>query len=243
MKRLLYIAHRVPYPPDKGERVRAFHEIQALSGHFRVTLAALADANSDLNAAPPLAELCEKVIIAPAGGKLGLLRGALGMLKGKSVTEGYFHSSDMRLRLQGEAAREPFDIVLAYCSSVLPMALDIPAPACLIDLVDVDSAKWSSYADNAGWAKRWLFRREARAVRRLEQTAVDRCDAVLLVSDAESAALGPGGDNVTAVANGVDCDFFRPDAVRPLGGTDWMRLFFISWEIIRIPSFSKYANA
>ena len=31
MKRLLYIAHRVPYPPDKGERVRAYQQLKALA--------------------------------------------------------------------------------------------------------------------------------------------------------------------------------------------------------------------
>ncbi len=92
MKRVLFIAHRVPYPPDKGERLRAFHELRALAGQFRLTLAALAHGGQDLAAAGPLGQYCEKVLVAPAGGKAGLLRGAAGLLAGRSVTEGYFAS-------------------------------------------------------------------------------------------------------------------------------------------------------
>ena len=65
MKRLLYIAHRVPYPPDKGERVRAFNEVEALPEHFRITLAALAHGRSDRQAANALTQWC-KGVVSPA---------------------------------------------------------------------------------------------------------------------------------------------------------------------------------
>jgi hypothetical protein len=70
MKRLLFIAHRVPYPPDKGERVRAFHELKALAEHFRVTVAALTHTRDDEKAAAELPRWCEKVITGRAGGRL-----------------------------------------------------------------------------------------------------------------------------------------------------------------------------
>jgi len=213
MRRLLYIAHRVPYPPDKGERVRAFHEIQALAGAFRITLAYLSHDPSDRQAAGPLGSWCEKVLLAPAGGKLGLVRGAIGLLCGRSVTEGYFHSTRLGRLLAEEARREPFDLVFAYCSSVLPLALSVPAKARVIDLMDVDSAKWAAYAENAAWPKNRLYRMEARAVGELEQQAVERCDAVFLVSDAEARALPDPKGKALGVGNGVDCEYFRPEAV------------------------------
>ena len=215
MKRLLYIAHRVPYPPDKGERVRAFHEIKTLSEHFRITLAALAHSKEDREAVASLREWCHRVLVASAGGRLGLVRGALSLLAGGSITKGYFHSRHLRKLIAAEAAREPFDLVMGYSSSTLPYVLAAPAPARVIDLVDVDSAKWFSYADAARWPKRWLYRREAAGVRHLERQAVEHCDAVLLVSQAESAALGCSSDKVVAVGNGVDTACFAPDAVPP----------------------------
>lgn len=210
MKRLLFIAHRVPYPPDKGERVRAFNEIKALATAFRVTLAALEHGPDDGEAAAQLKRWCEKVITAPAGGKAGLVRGAVNLVMGKSATEGFFWSGRLLRALLQEADREPFDLVLAYSSSTLPYALAVPAGARAIDLIDVDSAKWASYADASRWPTRWVYRREERAVRRLEQQALEQCDAVALVSEAEVRLLDGGSRKVIAVGNGVDTEYFKP---------------------------------
>jgi len=210
MKRLLFIAHRVPYPPDKGERVRAFHEIVALAEHFSITLAALAHSDGDVVAASELGRWCEKVLTGRAGGRVGLVRGALSAAVGRSVTEGFFQDKRLMRALVEEAGKERFDIVFGYSSSTLPYVLAIPAKARVMDLVDVDSAKWDAYAQAAHGPKRWLFRREARGVRALEQLAVARCDAVFLVSKAEAEALGTASGKVMAVGNGVDTDYFAP---------------------------------
>ena len=220
LNRLLFIAHRVPYPPDKGERVRAFHEIRALAERYRVTLAAPTRSRQEADAAGAMQEFCEAVITAPAGRIAGLARGAVRLLAGGCVTEGYFYSRHLVRRLAAEARREPFDLVMGYCSSTLPYVLAIPAAARLMDLVDVDSAKWSAYADRARWPRRWLYTREAAGVGRLERQSAERCDAVLLVSDAEAdllrRAVGAAfALRVRGLSNGVDTDTFRPGAVEP----------------------------
>jgi len=219
MKRMLFIAHRMPYPPDKGERVRAFHELKALSRHFRITLASLACGDPDACAAAELRECCEKVITGSAGGNLGLLRGALSLCAGNSVTEGYFRDRGLLRTLLEETQREPFDLVFAYSSSTLPYALTVPARARVMDLVDIDSAKWTGYAQAAWWPKSILYRMEARGVGALERRAVEKCDAVLLVSEAEVAALRLTSGKVTAIGNGVDTDFFKPDGSVPQQAT------------------------
>lgn len=190
--------------------MRAFHEIVALAEHFSITLAALAHSDSDVAAASELGRWCERVLTGCAGGRLGFVRGALSAAAGRSVTEGFFQDKRLMRALVEEAGKERFDIVFGYSSSTLPYVLAIPAKARVMDLVDVDSAKWSAYADAASWPKRWLYAREARGVRALERMAVERCDAVLLVSRAEAAALGAASGKVMAVGNGVDTDYFAP---------------------------------
>ncbi|MHC4986561.1 MAG: TIGR03087 family PEP-CTERM/XrtA system glycosyltransferase, partial [Planctomycetota bacterium] len=92
MKRLLYIAHRLPYPPNKGERVRAFRQIVTLSDVFEVTVAAAYHRSSAKGRAKELKRWCGDVLLAPAGGSRPL-RGMLSLLAGKSLTEGYFHNA------------------------------------------------------------------------------------------------------------------------------------------------------
>jgi sugar transferase (PEP-CTERM/EpsH1 system associated) len=210
MKRLLFLVHRMPYPPNKGERVRAFHELKALSKHYRVTLATLAHTKQDLEAVAAVRQWCHKVLIARVGRKRGLLRGVLGILGGDSVTEGFFHSPRLEKKLHRESRRQPFDIALGYSSSMFPYVLKIPATCRILDLVDVDSAKWLAYADDASGPKRWLYQREAKAVCKLEQDAIVDCDAVLLVSQPEANLLGHFPDKVHILNNGVDTEFFSP---------------------------------
>jgi len=216
MRRVLFISHRLPYPPDKGERIRAFHEIRALAREYRVTAAALVQSSSQRQAAAGLKRLCEQIILAGVGGRTGLLRGALSMAAGRSVTEGFFQSGSLRRALLAAAEREPFDLAIAYSSSVVPTALQVPARAYLADLVDADSAKWTEYADASPWPASWLYRREANAVRALEEMAVRRCDAVTVVSRAEAVHLSLQNEKVSVLPNGVDLNYFAPAEGRDL---------------------------
>ena len=116
--------------------------------------------------------------------------------------------------ISGWAQQTRFDVVVAYCSSMVPY-LQMPElkkiPA-IVDLVDVDSQKWFDYAQTAGWPLRSVFLLEGRRLRRLETTAVGRAHVVTLVSEAEADLLreiAPDSE-VRAIANGVDLDHFVP---------------------------------
>ena len=211
MKRLLYIAHRVPYPPDKGERVRAFHEIKALSQHFRITLATLTHSEKDRQAAQCLRQWCKRIILARAGGNWGLVRGLLTMATGRSVTEGYFHSWSLARQLIKVCKQKEFHLAMGYSSSTLEYLLRVPVSHRVMDFIDVDSAKWFAYAEEARWPKSWLYHRESRAVRQLEQDAIVNCDTVWVVSQTESEELGAYAKKISVLSNGVDTDYFVPN--------------------------------
>jgi polysaccharide biosynthesis protein PslH len=211
---VLYIAHRVPYPPDKGERLRAFHQIKALAGHYEVTVAALAHSRQDLAAAEGLRALVGQVIVGRAGGLAGLARGAVSLLAGRSLTEGYFHSRSLLRQVESAARQAPFDLAIGYSSGVLPALLAANARARIMDLIDVDSVKWADYARAAGLLRGRLYRLESRRVARLEKLALERCDTMLLTSPQEAALLAKSGADagkIVPVGNGVDLEYFRPD--------------------------------
>ncbi len=224
MARILYIAHRVPYPPNKGERLRAYHQIKALAAHHEVIVAALAHHKQDLTAAAGLRGLTAQVFVAPAGGTRGRIRGALCLLRGRSATEGYFQSPDLLGRIQHAARGKEFDLAIGYSSGVLPTLLAAPAKARVMDLIDVDSAKWADYA-RAACLRAPLYRLESRRVAALEQLALERCERILLTSPQEAALLPTcrNRHKVLPVGNGVDTDFFRSDAV---GGGDGKTIVF-----------------
>jgi len=209
VKKLLYISHRPAYPPDKGERVRAYHQIRELTRRFEVTLATLGHGPADGADLGPLPTWCQHVVVAPAAGKAGVVLHPWRLARGASLTELWFSSRTMTAALTDLCRQTPFDIVVGYCSSVLPYMQAVHAPVRVLDLVDIDSAKWSSYAQAARGPMRWLYRRESTAVAALERQALSSCQAVLVTSDSEAALLPPAG-NVHVVGNGVDSDYFSP---------------------------------
>lgn len=210
MKRLLFIAHRMPFPPDKGERVRAYHQLRVLARSFDITLAAQAAADDPEAVRAGLKDFTSDVLFGDAGGAKGLVYGGASLLAGGCVTRKYFHSGKLARQIRTLAADKTFDVVFGYSSSTLDLILSVPARARIMDLVDVDSLKWRAYAKASLPPKRWLYAAEARGVKRLEDDAIAKCDAVLLVSEAEAAALASEGGNVHAVGNGVDLEFFAP---------------------------------
>ncbi len=206
--------------------MRAFHEIKALSKDFHITLAALTHRPADAQAAAPLRQWCREIILAPAGGTRGRARAGLSLLRGRSATEGYFHNPTLGRKIADSAKRQPFDLAFAYCTSVLPVCLDVPARAHVIDFVDADSSKWQAYAQDSPWPKSWLYRAEARAVRKLEQLAIQRCQAVFITSQTEIEMLGAQNPHIHAVGHGVDTDYFAPDANLPQPKADDPSLVF-----------------
>jgi len=191
LKKLLYISHRPAWPPDKGERVRAFHQIRQLSKSFEVTLAMLRHGPNEGLELGPLPTWCKCVLVEPAAGPVvGALRHPLRLMRGASGTEVSFTSRSMDAALADLCRENRFDVVMGYCSSVWPYVRNVPAPARVVDLVDIDSAKWRSYADDARGPMRWLYNREAAAVAKLERDILARCQAVLVTSDVEADLLG-----------------------------------------------------
>jgi sugar transferase (PEP-CTERM/EpsH1 system associated) len=228
MKRLLFISHRVPYPPDKGERIRSFHELRALAEHFHVTLASPSRNESETQAAEALRTWCETILIAPTTRRRALMRSAWAMLRGRSATEGFYRSDRLLRMILAEAARKPFDLTLVCSSAMTPCLWQIPCPARVTDLVDVDSAKWAAYARDTSGPRRWFFSRESDQVASLEQEACRLSDAVVVVTGSEAVLLGNARgrrcplpmtremrDKIKVVGNGVDCDYFDLSTVEP----------------------------
>ena len=208
--RILYLCHRVPYPPDKGEKIRAFHQIRALASRHKVTLLSLAD--GPLPNLAPLEAMCERVEVFPVNRSAGYLRAALGGLRPRPFSLSFFQSKELANRVRELARREHFDVTVVYCSAMAPYAELAPDVPAVLDMVDVDSAKWAQYARFAPLPLRPVYALEARRLRRYEASLASRFQRVLLATGNETRlykANAPTARAATAL-NGVDVDFFQP---------------------------------
>lgn len=223
---VLYLVHRLPYPPDKGDRIRAYHLIRFLSERARVHVACLADEPFDDRALAPLRSACAELSIVSMGPWRRRL-GALGsLLAGRTASEGAFDAHGLRTIVRQWVARTRFQSVLLSSSSMVPYLTEVGAVPAVVDLVDVDSEKWLEYAKADRGPRRWLHGTEGGRLRRLEAELPERVRAVTVVSAAEAVLLKSfcrRPENVHVVANGVDLEYFRPQ--EKVGGTEPSCLF------------------
>lgn len=214
--RVLLLAHRVPFPPDRGDRIRCWRLLLALAEQADVSLAATADEPVSPASQEQLAQVCQQVFLPRLQRLPRLCRGVMSLGSGRSVSEGMFFSPTLAKTVAAWHAEQPFDAVIVYCSSMFPYVAgpEWSQTPVFVDLIDVDSQKWMDYAVQASTFKRWLYRREARAVRQLEARIAATADAIALTTPGEAAVLQSHLPDAqpTVMTNGVDLCHFQPAA-------------------------------
>ncbi len=215
MPDLLFLSQRLPFPPAKGEKIRAYHELIHFARHYNVHLGCLADDPADLDHAASLKPFCRDIHVAPLNPRRARITCLTGLLTHEGLSVTYFRDRGLAgwVRRVIETVRPA--VTFVYSSNMAPYVLDLPRPGRLIaDLVDVDSAKWHAMADAERGPMRMVYRREWRLIAALEARIVRDADVSVLVSDAEAAMLSrlvPGGSGrIKAVSNGVDHRYFDP---------------------------------
>jgi sugar transferase (PEP-CTERM/EpsH1 system associated) len=219
MANILYLVHRMPYPPDKGDKVRSYHLLQHLAARHRVFVGTFVDDPADATHVPALQQLCAGVHAARLHPRRARLASLSGLLTGQALTLAYYADVGLRRWVLETAAREHFDAVVVFSSSMAPYAQALaPRVPLLVDLVDVDSAKWAAYADHHRWPLSWLYRREGRKLLAYERSVVAAAQRSFLATDKEVElllSLAPEcAGRVQAMGNGVNAEFFSPQADR-----------------------------
>ncbi len=217
MSDLLLLTHRIPWPPDKGDKIRSYHILRHLASRYRVHLGTFVDSAEDWDYVPAVREHCESLCVRPAGGWRTLVRAAGALAKGTSVTLANYRDRKLQDWVSRAAALPELGGALIFSGGLAPYAAMLPA-GCrkVLDMVDVDSRKWEEYAGLRGWPHRLVYRREARRLAAEETRQVARFDSTLLVSADEAQLLrqrcGPAGERVGVMPNGVDQEYFDPAA-------------------------------
>lgn len=186
---ILYLAHRIPYPPDKGDKLRAFRQIERLSERHRVWCACFVDTPSDFRHAAALREFCEDVAAVELRPMYARVRGLGKLIRGGTITEGFYASREMREVLRRWTNVIRFDAVAAFSSGMAAYALSVPSSRRVLDLCDLDSRKWLDYADHGHGVARNLFHLEGERLAVCELRWIDAFDAAILITETEAAPL------------------------------------------------------
>jgi polysaccharide biosynthesis protein PslH len=220
MNDLLYLVHRIPYPPNKGDKIRSFNILKHLAGHYRVHLGAFVDDPDDWRYREDLAPYCASLFLCPLHRRRARVTSLRGFLTGAPLTVPYYHDRRME-RWVRDTLESGVSQALVFSSAMAQYLPQRPDPNLhtVVDFVDVDSDKWRQYAAGHGFPMKQVYQREARRLLAFERATAARNDFSLFVSEEEAAlfrALAPeSAAKVHAIDNGVDTAYFSPDRDYP----------------------------
>jgi len=216
MARILFLAHRYPYPPNKGDRIRAFHIAEHLLKNHEVALGFTVtpgDAAPDMTWAGKFTDAyCGQVSTADR-----LWRAGIAATTGGALSVAAFRHVGLARWVERYVAQKRPDLVYVFSSA---MAQYVPHGARMIlDFVDVDSEKWRQYGETQSAARAWFYRMEAARLLAFDRAEAARAEAAIFVSEDEKRIfdrLSPEtAAKHVAIANGVDVAFFDPARVAP----------------------------
>jgi sugar transferase (PEP-CTERM/EpsH1 system associated) len=227
MKRLLFLSHCVPWPADKGEKIRAHHILAHLTQHYQVHAGFLGRSDKELAAANPFAGklaasagfLADPKVQKRAARNKQIKRWLHGDF-GAPMMPDFYQVAGLRAWVDAQCAEFSFDVIYIYTVAMAPYVIGHVLPGDqigarrILDAVDIDSEKWAAYAEDKKFPENWFWTRESRTLLKYETACTAASEATLFVSENEAARfrdLAPALTNqIRAVENGVDLDYFSP---------------------------------
>jgi sugar transferase (PEP-CTERM/EpsH1 system associated) len=212
--RVLFLTHRLPYAPNRGDRLRAYHMLQHMRAGADVELLSLVHDDDEAAHVADMRAFVPDVTALRVPRWRTRLAAAAALPTRRPLTHALLDAPGLLPALHQIVSRRRPDVVFAYCSGMARLALQPPLAdiPLVLDFVDVDSQKWRDLALESRWPHSWIYRREAATLGAFEARAAEHAAAALVVNPREAAiarSLTPHA-NVQVLSNGVEVDRLRP---------------------------------
>ena len=218
VRKLLFLVHRLPYPPNKGDKISSYNMLRFFCQRWQVSVGAFIDDPEDWRHATVVEQMSQNSYFVPLRTTDKLFASLISFFSGKPISVEIYNKRAFRRWIQRQIRENRPDAILVYSGA---MAQFVAAHAdeenipFVFNLEDVDSEKWRAYAEQKRPPMSWVYRREARRLLSFERAMAQLADATILISQAEAELfrqLCPeSADKIHNRHQGVDSDFFRPD--------------------------------
>lgn len=216
---LLFLTHRIPYPPNKGDKIRSYNILEYLTHRHDVYLGTLIDDHSDVRFGSEIQDRVREFVFRPIHSRLKKVGALVSLLRRAPFSVAYFYSRRLQKDIDDLIRRVDFDVVLCFSSPMAEYLFrsehwdgKLKRAVLVMDLIDVDSYKWRQYAQRSvGW-KRWMYVYEARHLAYYEERIARAFDHLLVVSEQEKEIFRSqvASAEIIVMTNGVDLQFFSP---------------------------------
>jgi len=221
MRDMLFLSQRIPYPPNKGDKIRSFNILKHFSKTHRIHLGCFIDDPADWEHVPALEKYCVDTCIVPLNKTVAKIKSLKAFLTGAPLNLPYFYDRTIEAWTRKVYAEVKPDAAFAFSSQMGQYFLDAEPrpPRVVIDFCDVDSDKWKQYADSKNWPVSWIFKRESETLLKFDRRVAAAVDAATFVAQPEVDLfldLAPEcNGKITAIGNGIDTAYFKPDESYP----------------------------
>ena len=208
--RILCLTSRLPWPPDRGDRLRAFHVLETLAEDHELTLLSFVESSDERVLLAHLTPLCRDIRIVEKSRAASILTAAVNCWRRQPLQSLYYRSGAMKQLVATTLADGSFDAAYVHLFRMAPYIGRGDVGYRIMDLTDVISNEIARSLRYRSGASRLLWSVERRRIERCEERLTVEGDEIWLISPAERTLLldrCPGA-NVQVVPNGVDCDAF-----------------------------------
>lgn len=212
--KILYIAHRIPFPPNKGDKIRSFNQIKYLSENNEIDLVCIADEKEDIQYRGSLENYCENVFVFPLDKKAARIKGLLSLLKLKPISSGYFYIEKLKNIVSELIKKREYDAVFCFCSPMAEYVFrekNLTKEKLVMDFCDLDSDKWDQYSKSSPFPFNLVYKTEAKLLFEYEKKINKVFNHSFFVSGFEAELFKRKNlcaENITPIPNGVDFKYF-----------------------------------
>jgi len=214
MKNLLFLAHRIPYPPNKGDKIRSYHFLKGLNETYKIHLGTFIDDPEDWEYIDKVKELTGTSLFVNLNPFLSKIKSLSGLVTKKALTLPYYQSNQMQEWVDNTIQENNIEKVFIFSSAMAQYVQKYTDLDLIIDFVDVDSDKWLQYSQKAKWPMNWVYKREAKQLLAFDSEVARLAKMNIFVSEEESilfkGLVESESNKISFVNNGVDIAFFNP---------------------------------
>ena len=214
---LLFLSHRIPYPPNKGDKIRSWHLLKHLAKTHRIFLGTFVDDEQDWKYVDHVRDVCEASYFVRLNPAKARMKSVSALLSGQPLTLPYYTCKDLSNWVDHVVKHHSIKKAVVYSSAMAQYVMDdhLPLEQRVIDFVDVDSDKWKQYAENKVWPISSVYQREAAKLLAYDKQVAEKFDRNFFVSAPEAELfkeLAPEvSQKIDSYNNGVDSGYFCPE--------------------------------
>ena len=208
---LAIVLSRFPYPLEKGDKLRAYHQVRQLSDHFTIYLICIHEESISLQQLEALEPYCEEIHTVRIRKLFLPIRIFFGtLIKKYPLQVSYFYSAIAMRKINKILDRIRPSLIYNQLIRTVPYTVHRSEPK-VIDIMDAFSYGMSQRSLASKGLKRLIYRSESRLIRAYERKVIPKYDGQTIISIQDKVRSSHlDGSQIELVPNGVEVESFKP---------------------------------